>query len=61
MTEPLREPLPPVLCCSQGLGRKPHGWRADVGGSAAGHHLSLTFFSTREVPTSPEEVSPPFH
>lgn len=44
MTEPLRELLPPVLCWIQGLGRKPHGWMADVGGSAVGHHLSPTFF-----------------
>lgn len=39
MTEPLREPLSSVLCWIQGLGRKPRGWRADVGGSAAGQHL----------------------
>lgn len=39
MTEPLREPLSSVLCWIQGLGRKPHGWRADVGGSAAGQQL----------------------
>lgn len=44
MTEPLREPLPLVLCWIQGLGRKPHSWRAGVSASAAGHRLSPMFF-----------------